>query len=164
MVKTLVIYYSRTGTTKAMAEAVAEGAEEAGGEVEVLAVEDAESQKLMDADVVLIGSPTYYGHSAAPIRQFIDDSVNYHGQLRGKVGGAFASAHNAGGGNETTILDILHSLLVHGFVIEGEPDGDHYGPVAVGKPVRKTLSQCRRLGERSVKLAWKLKADSKELE
>lgn len=157
MIKAVVIYYSRTGTTKKMAEAVVEGAQEAGAEVELLSVEEATPDDLNKADVAVFGSPTYYGHSAGPIRKFFDDTVRYHGKLEGKVGAAFASSHNAGGGNETTILDMLHSLLVHGFVIQGDNDGDHYGPIAVGTADRKALSQCTRLGQRTVALASKLK-------
>ncbi len=51
---------------------------------------------------------------AAEVKQLIDESVMHHRRLGGKVGAAFATSGVAGGGCETTILDILHSLLVRG--------------------------------------------------
>lgn len=148
MANVLIVYYSRTGNTKKMAEFVAEGVRDAGAEPVVLPVEKATVDQLADSDGVIIGTPTYYGHCAAPIRGFLDRSVRYHGQLDDKVGGAFASSHNIGGGNETAILSILHSLLVHGMIVQGAADGDHYGPVAIGSPDRRAEAQCRELGRR----------------
>ena len=156
MSKALIVYYSRTGNTKAMANYVAEGAREAGAEVTVTAVADASVNQLLDADAVILGSPTYYGHSAGALRSFIDESVKYHGKLEGKVGAAFSSAANIGGGNETTVLDLLHALLIHGMVVQGNPAGDHYGPVSVNAPDDRVATQCRALGKRTVALAQRL--------
>ncbi len=158
MAKVLIVYYSRTGNTEKMAELVGEGAREAGAEVVVKKVQEAEIADLQEADAIIFGSPTYYGHSAGILREFIDKSVVLHGKLTGKVGGAFASSHNLGGGNETTIRDLLDALLVHGMVIQGSVEGDHYGPVSVGSPDRKAETQCRSLGQRVARLAEKLPA------
>jgi len=73
------------------------------------------------------GSPTDYGHMAAELKKFIDDSMKFHGKLSGKVGGAFASSANVGGGNETTVRSILDAWLIHGMIVEGTAHGDHYG-------------------------------------
>ncbi len=62
---------------------------------------------------------------AAEIKKFIDESVKFHGKLEGKVGGAFSSSAQIGGGNETTIMDILKTLLIHGMIIQGSSKGDH---------------------------------------
>jgi len=151
--KVLVVYYSRTGNTEKMAELVAEGARAAGGDVTVRKVEEADPAELLETDVVVLGSPTYYGHSAGPMRAFLDASVRYHGRLDGKVGAAFSSAANIGGGNETTILDLLHALLIHGMIVQGNPAGDHYGPVSIGAPDDRVARQCKELGRRVVNLA-----------
>jgi multimeric flavodoxin WrbA len=69
------------------------------------------------------GSPTYYGTMAWELKKLLDESVKFHGKLRGKVGGAFTSSANVGGGNETTVLDILKALLIHGMVVARRPPG-----------------------------------------
>ncbi len=93
---------------------------------------------------------------AAEMKQLIDDSVTCHGKLAGKVGGAFASSANVGGGNETTVMDLVKVLLIHGMVIPGNANGDHYGPVAIGKPDERARSMCRDLGRLVAELTVKL--------
>ncbi len=155
--KVLVLYYSRTGNTKQMAELVAEGARAAAGDVTLKDVGQAKADELLDYDAIVIGSPTYYGSMASEIKKLLDESVKFHGRLEGKVGAAFTSAANIGGGNETTILDILNAFLIHGMVVRGNSAGDHYGPVSIGAPDERVRKQCRVLGERVVALTDKLK-------
>lgn len=156
MEKVLIIYYSRTGNTKRMAELIGEGVKKEGGEVLVKDVKDVLVDELLKYDAIVIGSPTYYGTMAAELKKLLDDSVRFHGRLEGKIGAAFASSGNLAGGNETTILDILNALLIHGMIIQGDPQGDHYGPVALGTPDARTTKECMRLGARLVKLAKRL--------
>ncbi len=155
--KVLVLYYSRTGNTKQMAELVAQGARDAGGDVTLKDVGEAKADELLGYDAIVIGSPTYYGSMAAEIKRLLDESVNFHGQLEGKVGAAFSSSANIGGGNETTILDILRAFLIHGMVVQGNSAGDHYGPVSIGAPDERVRKQCQVLGKRVVALTDKLK-------
>lgn len=156
MAKVLVIYTSASGNTEKMAHLVADGAEKAGGDVTLKRVEETDPADLLDYDATIIGSPTYYGAPAAPVRKLFDDSVKYHGQLEGKVGAAFSSSANIGGGNETTILTILQSMLIHGMVIRGNSKGDHYGPVSINAPDLRVEQQCRELGRRTTELADKM--------
>jgi NAD(P)H dehydrogenase (quinone) len=157
MAELLITYHSRGGNTRNMAELIAEGAQSvAGVNVAVKSVGEIQAQELLRYDGIVVGSPTYYGLPAATIKKLLDDSVAFHGQLEGKVGGAFASSANIGGGNETTILAILQALLVHGMVIPGSPTGDHYGPVSIGAPDRRATDQCRAYGTRVAALAKKL--------
>jgi NAD(P)H dehydrogenase (quinone) len=159
MAKALVIYYSRTGHTKKMAEYILEGIKKE-GKAEFKAfikdVKDVKVEDLLDYDVIIIGSPTYYGSMACEIKKLLDDSVKFHGKLEGKIGAAFASSANVGGGNETTVLDILNAMLIHGMIIQGDPQGDHYGPVAIGAPDDRAAKECLRLGSRIAKLAKEL--------
>jgi NAD(P)H dehydrogenase (quinone) len=156
MSKILIIYYSRTGNTKRMAEEIAKGVSKEKIPGELKRVEDVKVNDLLEYDGIIIGSPTYYGTMANPIKKLLDDSVRFHGELEGRVGGAFASSANVGGGNETTILDILHAMLIHGMVIRGDSQGDHYGPVAIGAPDGRALRECQRFGQRTAKLVKKV--------
>jgi len=157
MAKALVIYYSRTGNTKKMAESVAEGIKNEGMEVVIKEVKDVDAGELLKYDAIAIGSPTYYGSVASEIKKLLDESVKFHGKLEGKIGAAFASSANVGGGNETTILDTLNAMLIHGMIIQGDPQGGHYGAVAIGAPDSRATKQCVRLGSRIVKLVKRLK-------
>lgn len=154
--KVLVLYYSRTGNTRQMAEVIADAAKGAGGAVTLQSVENAIADELLDYDAILLGSPVYYGSMAAEMKHLLDESVAFHGKLDGKIGAAFASSANIGGGNETTILDMLNAMLIHGMVIQGNPAGDHYGPVSIGAPDARVKKQCAELGRRTVRLADKL--------
>jgi len=156
MLKVLIIYYSRSGNTKNMAELIVEGVKaEKDVEVEVKAVQETRVEELIEADGIVIGSPTYYGTMASEVKKFIDDSVKFHGRLEGKIGGAFSSSANIAGGNETTIMDILKSLLIHGMIIQGSSKGDHYGPVSIGKPDQRSRRLCIEYGQRIAKLVLK---------
>jgi len=152
MPKALIIYYSRSGNTKKMAESVGEGLKSEGVEAIIKEVKEVEASELLKYEAIVIGSPTYYGTVASEIKKLIDDSVKFHGKLEGKVGAAFSSSANIGGGNETTVLDILNAMLIHGMIIQGDPQGGHYGPVSIGSPDARATKQCLRLGLRVAKL------------
>jgi len=156
MVKTLVCYYSKSGNTKAMAIRVADGARAAGSDVDIKKVSEVAPADLLKYDCIIMGSPTYYGTCAAELKSLIDKSVKYHGDLAGKVGGAFASSGVLGGGNETTVQQILEALLIHGMIIIGDTDGAHYGPVAIEKPTKADEKTCYEYGKRLAGLTIKL--------
>ena len=156
MAKVLIVYYSRTGNTRQMAKLVEEGIRAEGIDVEMKDVQDVKANELLNADGIILGSPTYYGGMAAPLKKLLDESVGFHGKLEGKVGAAFSSSANIGGGNETTILDILNAFLIHGMVVQGDANGDHYGPVAIGAPDKRASEQCRRLGQKVARLVKKV--------
>ena len=147
MAKVLICYYSRTSHTEKMANAVAEAMGQEGVEVVKKKVEDTSVDELLNYDGIVVGSPTYYGTMAHPIKRLIDESIKIHGKLVGKVGAAFTSSANIGGGNETVILSILEALLTHGMIVQGEPKGDHYGPVGINEPDDRALEGCKKLGQ-----------------
>ena len=152
----LVLYYSRSGNTKAMAEVLAEAMSQAGLTTDCKKVADVQIEDLLNADAIAVGTPTYYGQAAAPIADLFDRSVSKHGKLDGKIGAAFSSSANIGGGNETAICDILHRMLIHGMIIQGDPKGDHYGPVSIGKPDERAFKECARRGQRIAALTLNL--------
>jgi NAD(P)H dehydrogenase (quinone) len=152
----LICYYSRSGNTKKMAYLVQKGAMEEDAEVDTKDVKDVKVDDLLKYDAIVIGSPTYYGLPAAQVKDLLDKSVKHHGKLQDKVGGAFSSSANVGGGNETTVMAILNALLIHGMVVCGDSRGDHYGPVSIEKPDKRAEEVCVRYGRRVAVLAKKL--------
>lgn len=156
MAKGIVVYHSRSGNTKQMADIIAEAMNDAGLKTECKSVSGVRADDLPGYDAIVIGSPTYYGQMAGPIKQVIDDLVSKHGQLNGKVGGAFSSAANIGGGNETTIMSIIEAMLIAGMIVQGDPQGDHYGPVSIGRPDDRVRQQCARRGQRIAELTKKI--------
>ena len=156
MPKILIAYYSRTGNTEKMAKEIARGVDKEKVPVDLKRIEDVKADDLLSYDGIIIGSPTYYGTMASPIKKLLDDSVKFHGKLESKVGAAFASSANVAGGNETTILNILNAMLIHGMVVQGDYSGDHYGPVAIGAPDARAIKECLRLGERTARLVLRL--------
>jgi NAD(P)H dehydrogenase (quinone) len=156
MAKVLIVYYSRSGNTRKMAESIAAGIKKEKVEVDVRDVKDVTTADLLAVDAIVVGSPTYYGSMAADIKRLFDESIRIHGKLDGKVGAAFASSANIGGGNETTILDIINAMLIHGMVVQGDWQGDHYGPVAIGSPDKRAIQECLRAGARIAQLIKKM--------
>jgi NAD(P)H dehydrogenase (quinone) len=152
MSKVIVVYYSQGGNTKKMAEFTGEGVTKEGVEVLVKDVSEIKASDLLEYQGIIIGSPTYYGSMAYQIKRLLDESVRLHSKLEGKIGAAFTSSANIGGGNETAILDILNAMLIHGMIIQGDSKGDHYGPVAIGSPDERSSEECLRLGSRVAKL------------
>ncbi len=156
MAKGIVIYYSRSGNTKQMAELLAGSMNDSGLTTECKPVDKVKADVLPDYDAIVFGSPTYYGHMAGPIKNLFDETVGRHGSLDGKVGGAFSSAANIGGGNETTVMGMIEAMLIEGMIVQGDPQGDHYGPVSIGAPDERVRSQCIRRGKRIAELTKKL--------
>ncbi len=156
MVRTLICYYSRSGNTKKMAYLIQKGVMEEDVEVDTKDVKAVKVDDLLGYDGIIIGSPTYYGLMAAEVKSLLDKSVKHHGKLDGKVGGAFASSANIGGGNETTVLAILEALMIHGMTICGDSKWDHYGPVSVERPDARVEKVCVRYGKRVAALTKRL--------
>jgi len=91
----LIAYYTGTGNTRRMAEAIGRGAERLGVTVKVKRVEECRLNDLAEADGIVVGSPTYFSNVAWQVKKLIDESIAlYRGghQLRDKVGGCFTSS------------------------------------------------------------------------
>jgi NAD(P)H dehydrogenase (quinone) len=143
-----VIFYSMYGHIYRMAEAIAKGAREvSGAEVNLFQVAElvpeealertgakaakaafahipvADTKSLVDADAIIIGTPTRFGNMAAQMRNFWDQtgSLWAKGALIGKVGSVFTSTATQHGGQESTLLSTQITLLHHGLVIVGLP-------------------------------------------
>lgn len=153
----LVLYDSRTGNTRRMAEHVAAGAAEIPGiEARLRFVEDATAEDIRWCDGIAVGSPTHMGIVSWRMKKFWDDlGDELWGKIDGRIGCAFSSSGGWGGGNEVTCLSIHAILMNFGFLVFGLPDYVarqltlHYGAVVAGEPrTDGEIEACRRLGKR----------------
>lgn len=197
MSKILVLYYSTYGHIETMAKAVAEGAGSVEGtEVSLKRVPEtlseeiiqkmggkldqnapvAKADELPDYDAIIIGTPTRFGNMTAQMRAFWDQTGGLwvKGALIGKVGSVFTST-GTGGGNESTILTTIPTLLHHGMVYVGLPysapeltdisevrGGSPYGAGTIAgadgsrQPSEKELSLARFQGKHVAEITAKL--------
>jgi len=157
MQKVLVSYFSKSGNTRKMAESIKEGLDTVSDVVvDLKKVQNTRIDDLRTSDGIIIGSPTYFGVMATEVKELMDKSIQCYGKLVGKVGGAFTSSGVIGGGNETTIMSILQGLLIHGMIVQGVQNGNHYGPVSVGAPDRSVQAECAQYGKLIGELVKKL--------
>lgn len=138
----LVLYYSRSGSVKNLALAVARGVEEAGMEARLRTVPpvspntEATAPAVPDAGApyatveelracagLALGSPTRFGNMAAPMKYFIDHTSELwlNGDLVDKPAGVFSSTSSLHGGQESTLLSMMTPLLHQGMVLTGVP-------------------------------------------
>ena len=143
MTKVLVLYYSAYGHIETMAAAVAEGAREAGAEVDIKRVPElvpeevarasyykmdqaapvAKIDELAGYDAIIVGTGTRFGRLSSQMANFLDQAGGlwFKGVLNGKVGSAFTSTAAQHGGQETTLMSIITNMLHFGFVVVGLP-------------------------------------------
>ncbi len=141
MPKILVLYYSSYGHIETMANAIAEGAREAGATVDVKRVPEtaplaiaqaahfkldqaapvATIEELKDYDAIIVGTGTRFDRLSSQMAAFWDAAggVWARGELNGKVGAAFTSSATQHGGQETTLFSIITNLLHFGMTIVG---------------------------------------------
>jgi NAD(P)H dehydrogenase (quinone) len=199
MTKLLVLYYSMYGHVETMAGAIADGARQVDGvdvvikRVPELMPEDklkavggkvyqaapiASPKELGEYDAIIFGSPTRFGNMTAQMRNFLDQTGGLwmKGALVGKVGSVFTST-GTGGGNESTIISFVTTLMHHGMVYVGLPyacpeladvsevkGGSPWGAATIAgadgsrQPSEKELAQARFQGKHVATIARKLGA------
>ncbi|HOI53882.1 MAG TPA: NAD(P)H:quinone oxidoreductase [Phycisphaerae bacterium] len=197
MAKVLVLYYSMYGHVASLARAVAEGARSVEGtEVAVKRVPETMSaeaaaragavaepdvpmaapEELAEYDAVVFGTPTRFGNMAGQMRTFLDQTGGLwaRGALVGKVGSVFTST-GTGGGNESTIISFVITLMHHGMIYVGLPytcpeladlgevkGGSAWGAATLAgpdgsrRPSAKELAQARFQGRRVAEVAARL--------
>jgi NAD(P)H dehydrogenase (quinone) len=157
--KILVLYYSKGGNTRKLAEAVAEGAGSINGVEAILkTTEDVAKDDFLEADGIVAGSPVYFGLLAADLKRIFDEFVSVRRKMEGKVGAAFATSADLSGGKETTMMSIIQAMLIYGMVIVGDPMDatGHFGTACVGAPDAAAVENGRKLGRRVAETALKL--------
>jgi len=139
----LVLYYSRQGSTAAMAQLIARGVEQAGNiearlrtvppvspdhQPSVPVVPESGAVYCTEADLrdcagLALGSPTRFGNMAAPLKHFLDNTgaLWATGALINKPAALFTSTSSLHGGQESTLLSMSLPLLHHGMLICGIP-------------------------------------------
>lgn len=138
----LILYYSRYGATKEMAQHIARGVESAGVEARVRTVPPVSTVIEAGADAIpdtgapyvtfddlehcqglIMGSPTRFGNMAAPLKYFLDttSALWLKGALIGKPAAVFSSSASLHGGQETTLLSMMLPLFHHGMLLAGLP-------------------------------------------
>jgi len=197
MTKILVLYYSTYGHVETLAASIAEGARTVDGvEVTVKRVPEtmppevakqygakldqaapvASPQELGDYDAILFGTPTRFGNMAAQMRNFLDQTGGLwmKGALVGKVSSVFTST-GTGGGNESTIISFVTTLMHQGMIYVGLPytcpelsdisevkGGSPWGAATIAgadgsrQPSAKELAQARFQGHHVATIAAKL--------
>lgn len=156
----LVLYYTRSGNTKKLAEYIAEGVRKTEGVKCILrSTSEVTKDDFVKSDGIIAGSPVYFGTMASELKEVFDKFVNYRPQMENKVGAAFATSADPSGGKETTIMSIIQAMLIYGMIILGDPMDatGHYGISCVGAPDRRTADNAVKLGERVALLVKKLK-------
>lgn len=143
MADILILYYSRSGHVKSMAEQIARGVETVAGCHALLrtvapistvceATQDSipaeghlyvTHDDLKHCSALVLGSPTRFGNMAAPLKYFIDTTSDIwlSGELSGKPAAVFTSTGSMHGGQESTLLSMMLPLLHHGMMIMGLP-------------------------------------------
>ena len=157
----LVMYYSRTGNTKKLAEEIAKGVQEDEGVTCVTKpVSEVTKDDFVNSDGIIAGSPVYFGTMAAEMKEIFDKFVGIRGEMGDKIGAAFATSADPSGGKETTIFSIIQAMLIYGMIILGDPldATGHYGVSCVGSPDRETASNAVKLGKRVASLVKKLRS------
>ena len=136
MIEVLVLYYSATGSVKALAQSVARGVESVDGvrarvrtvprvapvtetaapPVPEAGAPYAEASDLAECAGIALGSPTRFGNMAAPLKYFIDGlGADWaRGTLVGKPAAVFSSTASLHGGQEATLISMMLPLLHHG--------------------------------------------------
>ena len=139
----LVLYYSRYGSTAALAAQIVRGINAVDGASARLRTvppvsADTEATQadvpdsgppfvthadLSECDGLVLGSPTRFGNMAAALKYFLDGTGGLWlaGQLEGKPGGVFTSTSSLHGGQESTLLTMALPLLHHGMLLVGIP-------------------------------------------
>jgi NAD(P)H dehydrogenase (quinone) len=119
----LITYYSKTGTTQAMAEAVALGAKNIEGvQVVIKTVEETTTDDLLNAGAIILGSPVYNSNIAPQVQEFISGWPFENAPLKNKLGAVFVTAGGISAGEEITMLNMIHSMMIFGMIIIGGDD------------------------------------------
>jgi NAD(P)H dehydrogenase (quinone) len=155
----LILYYSKGGNTRKLAEEIARGVESTGTKAVMKNTEEVAKEDFLESHGIIAGSPVYFGVMAAELKRVFDEFVSTRRNMEDKVGAAFATGGHPSGGKETTIFSILQCMMIYGMIVVGDPmsASGHYGVACVGAPDEKTADFAFKLGVRVAELCKRLK-------
>ena len=159
----LIIYTSKNGRTGGMVAPISRGIFDGGAIATVRTVDEVKWDEMLAAQGIIVGTPVRFGDVDWQIKRLFDVTAyqDYPGPLSGKVGGAFTGGGRPGGGAELALLSMLHILLNHGMVIQGNAHSSHYGPVALREsPPEDVEATCKDWGRHWARLALRLKGEA----
>lgn len=157
--KVLVMYFSRSGNTKKLAEAIAQGVKRVNTvECVLKSIDDVTKEDFLSSNGIIAGSPVYFGGMAAEMKAVFDKFVTVRKKMGDKIGAAFTTSGDLTGGKETTLFSIIQAFMIYGMIVVGDPldATGHYGVACTGAPDDKTKENAMKLGERVASLAVKL--------
>ena len=156
--KILVLYYSKGGNTKRLAEEIAKGVESTGLKALLKNTTEVTKDDFLESAGIIAGSPVYFGVMAWELKKVFDDFVSTRKKMENKIGSAFATGGHPTGGKETTIMSILQCMLIYGMIIVGDPmsASGHYGVACLGKPDETALRDAFKQGARVAELCKKV--------
>ena len=154
----LVLYYSKGGNTKRLAEEVAKGVESTGLKALLKNTAEVTKDDFLESAGIIAGSPVYFGVMAWELKKVFDDFVSTRKKMEDKVGAAFATGGHPTGGKETTMMSILQCMLIYGMIIVGDPMDatGHYGVACAGAPDAQIAADAHKLGKRVATLVKRL--------
>ncbi|OPY80646.1 MAG: Flavodoxin [Syntrophorhabdus sp. PtaU1.Bin153] len=156
----LVMYFSKSGHTMKLAEAIAAGVGEVDGVKCLLKpVTDVSKEDFLASDGIIAGSPVYFGGMAAEMKEVFDKFVVVRKEMSDRVGAAFTTSGDQSGGKETTMMSIIQAMLIYGMIVVGDPldATGHYGVACTGTPDEKTVANGTKLGRRVAGLVKRLR-------
>ncbi|WP_332910739.1 flavodoxin family protein [Algoriphagus boritolerans] len=129
----LITYYSQSGNTEKLAQAVAKGAKSVPEvEVKLLPIDQVGESDVLEASAIIVGSPVYNANVAPAIQEFINSWPFEGSPMKNKIGAAFSTGGGISIGEELVMLNILHSMLIYGMiVVGGEETETAFGASAV---------------------------------
>jgi NAD(P)H dehydrogenase (quinone) len=157
----LILFYSKGGNTRKLAERIGEGVNSISGVQALLKTsQEVTKEDFVNSAGVIAGSPTYFGVMAWDLKRVFDEFVGVRRKMENKVGAVFATSGDPSGGKETTMMSILQCLLIYGMIVVGDPMDatGHYGVACSGAPDEKISENGRKLGRRVAELCKKLGA------
>lgn len=158
--KLAIIYYSRNGHTKEMAEIIKKAMmSEENIEAEAFDIENVDYDYIKESKAVVFGTPTYYANTCWQMKKWFDESRNC--DLEGKIGAVYATADYIQGGAASAMLTIINHLMVKGMLVYsgGSALGQpflHLGAVAVKGNFEESKSNFEIFGQRIAKKAKEL--------
>jgi NAD(P)H dehydrogenase (quinone) len=155
----LVLYHSKGGNTRKLAEMIARGVGEVNGVSALIKnCDEVTKEDFLESEGIIAGSPVYFGVMASELKKVFDQFIGIRKRMEGKVGAAFATSGDATGGKETTMMSIIQAFLIYGMIIVGDPMSatGHYGVACTGAPDAKTGENAIKLGRRVAEVAKKL--------